>query len=87
MKKRVLLGFVLFIITSHAMAQEREIYREDRDNVPYYFGLSLGYNNSYLHPEKDPVFLQNDSVLSVEPGSSGGLRPGTVGDGSPQQTF
>ena len=68
-----------FIITAvHATAQEKEIYREERDNVPYYFGLSLGYNNSYLHTEKHPLFLQNDSVLSVEPGSSGGIALGLL---------
>ena len=65
------------LFATHAMAQP-EIYRESRDNVPYYFGLSLGYNNSYLHPEKHPVFLQNDSVLSVEPGASGGIALGLL---------
>ncbi len=71
-------GIVLIIFALQASAQEREIYREDRDNVPYYFGLSLGYNRSYLHPEKDALFLQNDSVLSVEPGASGGIALGLL---------
>ena len=68
---------ILVTFTLQATAQ-KEIYRENRDNVPYYFGLSLGYNNSYLHPEKHPLFLQNDSVLSVEPGASGGIALGLL---------
>ena len=35
------MGLAFLIIASQATAQAREIYREDRDNVPYYFGLSL----------------------------------------------
>ncbi len=73
-----LVAVLLFCFISSQLMAQKEIYREDRDNVPYYFGLSLGYNNSYLHPEKDPVFLQNDSVLSVEPGASGGLSLGLL---------
>lgn len=78
-KRFVSLFIVGVIVTLQVSAQkEKEIYREDRDNVPYYFGLSLGYNNSYLHTEKDQVFLQNDSVLSVEPGASGGIALGLL---------
>lgn len=69
--------FLLFLMVKSG-AQDREVYREDRDNVPYYFGLSLGYNRSYLHPEKHPMFLQSDSVLSVEPGASGGIALGLL---------
>ncbi len=69
---------LFFIFLTQRATAQKEIYREDRDNVPYYFGLSLGYNNSYLHPEKHPLFLQNDSVLSVEPGSSGGIVLGLL---------
>lgn len=73
-----LIAFILLVILSSKTMAQKEIYREDRDIVPYYFGLSLGYNSSYLHPEKHPLFLQNDSVLSVEPGASGGIALGLL---------
>jgi hypothetical protein len=41
--------------------------------------MSISYNISTLHPLKHPTFIQNDSVLSVEPGSSGGIALGLVG--------
>ena len=65
--------FITFCLTAQA---QRELNRYNHDALPYYFGLSLSYNNSYLHPEKHPMFLQNDSILSVEPGTSGGLALG-----------
>lgn len=58
---------------------QKEQYRADHDDWPYYFGLSISYNTSTLHPSKDPDFIQNDSVLAVEPGSSGGIALGLVG--------
>ena len=77
--KKPFVAALFFVFLTHQVsAQEHEIYREDRDNVPYYFGLSLGYNRSYLHPEKHPMFLQSDSVLSVEPGASGGISLGLL---------
>ncbi len=76
--KPFVIALFLITIIVQAKAQDKQIYREERDNAPYYFGLSLGYNNSYLHPEKHPLFLQNDSVLSVEPGASGGIALGLL---------
>ncbi|MCU0395805.1 MAG: PorT family protein [Chitinophagaceae bacterium] len=50
----------------------KTLYRTERDAVPYYFGLSLGYASATLHPSKHPYFLQYDSVLVAEPLSSPG---------------
>ena len=72
----ILTGFVLIGISS--VAQSKELNRPDHDNLRYYFGMSLSYNSSTLHPTKHPVFLENDSVLSVEPGSSGGIALGLL---------
>jgi len=73
--RRQIVIFLLIFSFFSARAQ-REINRPNHDLLPYYFGLSLSYNNTYLHPEKHPMFLQNDSILSVEPGTSGGLALG-----------
>ncbi|HEX8277324.1 MAG TPA: porin family protein [Segetibacter sp.] len=62
-----------------AISQEKEEHRPNHDNWPYYFGMSVSYNSSTLHSTKHPAFLQNDSVLAVEPGSSGGIALGLVG--------
>ena len=77
--KTILLIALLFTISPNLFSQEREQNRPNHDDWPYYFGLSLSYNTSTLHPSKHPTFIQNDSVLSVEPGSSGGIALGLVG--------
>src|SRR3954471_20656313 len=73
--RRQIVLFILIFSFLSAQAQ-RELNRPNHELLPYYFGLSLSYNSSYLHPEKRPLFLQSDSVLSVEPGTSGGLALG-----------
>ncbi|HEX8356815.1 MAG TPA: outer membrane beta-barrel protein, partial [Segetibacter sp.] len=62
-----------------ALGQYKEENRPNHDDWPYYFGMSISYNTSTLHPSKHPTFLQNDSVLLVNPGSSGGIALGLVG--------
>jgi hypothetical protein len=71
----VVTGCVLFSIS--AMAQ-KEMNRPNHDDWKYYFGMTLAYNHSYLHPSKHPTFLQNDSVLTAEPGASGGIALGLM---------
>lgn len=78
-RKPLILSAVIAIFSMSAYSQEREENRPNHDQWPYYFGLSISYNSSTLHPSKHPTFLQNDSVLSVEPGSSGGIALGLVG--------
>src|SRR5437764_12194619 len=57
-------------------AQPHELNRPDHDYLPYYFGIYLAYNSTYLHPSKNEKFLYDDSVLTAEPGSSGGVALG-----------
>ncbi len=61
-----------------ANSQYKELNRPNHDNLPYFFGMSISYNHSYLHPSKHPTFIQNDSVLVAEPGSSGGIALGLL---------
>jgi hypothetical protein len=77
MRKQIILGLIGCIFISFAAsAQGIELNRPDHDQVPYYFGIYLAYNSTYLHPTKSPKFLQDDSVLSAEPGASGGVALG-----------
>ncbi|MDB5192583.1 MAG: PorT family protein [Segetibacter sp.] len=76
--KLVLLTCFIFFAKA-GYCQPREQNRPNHDEWPYYFGMSISYNHSYLHPSKDPRFLQYDSILVAEPGSSGGIALGLVG--------
>lgn len=78
-RKAIIICFVTILVSLSAYSQEREENRPNHDDWPYYFGMSISYNSSTLHPSKHPTFIQNDSVLSVEPGSSGGIALGLVG--------
>jgi hypothetical protein len=57
-------------------AQSTELNRPNHDYLPYYFGIYLAYNSTYLHPSKSTKFLHDDSVLTAEPGASGGVALG-----------
>jgi hypothetical protein len=46
----------------------KEIYRENHDDKPYYFGMTLAGVHSFLNPSKTPRFLADDSVLAINPG-------------------
>lgn len=50
----------------------KPLYREERDFKRFYFGLSLGGAQTGLHPSRDIFFLQNDSILTAEPGNGAG---------------
>jgi hypothetical protein len=69
---------ILFCAVSSLQAQ-REIYRSYRDDLPYYFGLTLGYNTSYLHHTKSANFFASDSIMYVNPVASGGITMGLLG--------
>ena len=57
---------------------QKELNRPEHDQLPYYFGLTFGYANMSLHTSKSNRFLQYDSVLTVEPGHSGGVALGLL---------
>src|SRR5205085_3307015 len=78
-KHTVFLVTVVFLFSSSARAQYKEFNRPEHDDLPYYFGIYLAYNTTYLHPSKSYKFLQDDSILTAEPGSSGGVALGFLG--------
>jgi len=69
----------MFVFVGFAKAQYVQLNRPDHDNMPYYFGITLAYNSSYLAATKNIKFVQDDSVFSVEPGASGGISLGLLG--------
>ncbi len=71
MKNRIL-SLALLLLSFSASAQ-RELYREEQDVKPYYFGLTLSSVYSRFHLEHNPNFLEQDTILVAEPGNAPGI--------------
>lgn len=78
LRKQVILLLFIIACCSQSLFAQKEIYRRNHDDLVYYFGLTLGYNYSFLHIDKSPKFLSNDTIMSVDPGSSGGIAMGLM---------
>lgn len=76
LRRHIGLIAVFTVLSCTLNAQIREINRSNHDNLPYYFGIYLAYNKASLHPNKSTKFLQDDSILTAEPGSTGGVALG-----------
>lgn len=81
LRKQITLVAAILLVSLSASAQRYvELNKPNHDNWPYYFGMTLGYTHSYLHPNgRHPRFTEVDSVLTAEPGSSGGITLGLMG--------
>lgn len=80
LRKQIGITAALLLVLFSSKAQYVELNRPNHDEWPYYFGMTLAYTHSYLHPDgRHPIFLANDSVLTAEPGSSGGIALGLLG--------
>ncbi|MES1213972.1 MAG: outer membrane beta-barrel protein [Bacteroidota bacterium] len=67
---------ILSLSCHFSFAQELNL--EDHDNKPYYFGITLGFNQARFQTDLHPRFLQYDSVLVAEPGNAGGFGLGLI---------
>ncbi len=75
LRKQIILFAVSLFIVGNLFAQ-KEQWRSQHDELPYYFGATLGFNTASLSAQKSAKFLQDDSILVAEPASSGGLALG-----------
>ncbi|MBX2926693.1 MAG: outer membrane beta-barrel protein [Saprospiraceae bacterium] len=50
----------------------------DFNQKPYYFGITLGINNSSYKPFRSSGFLQSDSILRIESASGPGFNLGII---------
>lgn len=57
------------------------------DTRPYYFGITLGFNNAFYKMEHVPKFLSDDSVLVTEPLHAAGFDLGLLGNLSLNKRF
>src|SRR5690242_16650121 len=81
LRKQVVLTIVVLLFCAVRVHAQKEIFRRNHDDLTYYFGLTLGYNYSYLHIDKSPLFFNSDTILSAEPGSSAGISMGLLATG------
>jgi hypothetical protein len=77
LRKQVIAAGVLLLTGINAFSQ-REINLPDHDAKPYYFGITLAYNTSYLHAFHNPKFLQSDTIMVAEPKNAGGFGLGLL---------
>ncbi|HET9056545.1 MAG TPA: outer membrane beta-barrel protein [Chitinophagaceae bacterium] len=66
---------------------QREINLPEHDSKPYYFGITLSYNTSYLHASHHSRFLMYDTVMVVEPVNAGGFGLGLLATGRISNRF
>lgn len=78
LRKQVVLPVLSLLFCCAQLRAQSEIFRRNHDDLPYYFGLTLGYNHSFLHISKSSQFLAGDTILTAEPGSSGGIAMGLM---------
>jgi hypothetical protein len=69
----------LTFCSTKSSAQHYEMYNTEHDDLPYYFGISLGYNTSFLHLANSARFIKTDSTLSANSINSSGLNIGLSG--------
>lgn len=81
LRKQIILLLLVQCVTVFSVNAQKQLYRLQREDQPYYFGITLGYNSSYLHQVKSTRFLASDSILTAEPGSSGGIAMGLIATG------
>lgn len=75
--KFLLLSVILFL-SFNVEAQQRELYMEDHDAKPYYFGITLAGSLARFHTELHASFTGQDSIMVAEPLNSGGFALGLL---------
>jgi len=74
-----LLVVVSSLISFSTFAQEKEIFRPEHDDMLYYFGITMGYNSTYLSPTKSNAFLHQNNIKVALPSAGGGIALGFLG--------
>ena len=64
------------IIYSGLVFAQPHLNRANHDNLPFYFGISIGYNNATLQTTRSPAFSGQSDFSRIEPHSSSGLGLG-----------
>lgn len=70
--------FLSLLFFGFDAAAQREIYMEDHDVKPYYFGITLAANSGRFQSHLHPQFLAQDSIMVAQPVNSGGFALGLL---------
>jgi hypothetical protein len=57
--------FISLCISSAALAQSDEVFQPEHDELPYYFGMSIGFSNNYLAFNRANRFFSTVSPSSI----------------------
>jgi hypothetical protein len=64
LRNKISFLFISLCISSAALAQRDEVFQPDHDDLPYYFGMSIGFSNNYLAFNRANRFLATVSPYS-----------------------
>jgi hypothetical protein len=65
LRNKIGLAILCLCISSAALAQRDEVFQPDHDELPYYFGMSIGFSNNYLAFNRANRFLATVSPTSI----------------------
>jgi hypothetical protein len=65
LRNKISFLFISLCISSAAIAQRDEVFQPDHDELPYYFGMSIGFSNNFLAFDRANRFLSTVSSSSV----------------------
>jgi hypothetical protein len=65
LRNKISFLFISLCISSAAIAQRDEVFQPDHDELPYYFGMSLGFSNNYLAFNRANRFLSTVSASNI----------------------
>lgn len=65
LRNKIGIALLCLCISSAAIAQSDEVFQPDHDNLPYYFGMSIGFSNNYLAFNRANRFLATVSPTSL----------------------
>ena len=81
LRKQIITGVLLLCISFASMAQRGEVYQPFHDELPYYLGMSIGVNNSYLNFNRNAEFSNpaTGAVSTINPNNNLALNLGLIG--------
>ncbi len=80
-RHQIILLAVVVLSGVSASAQSGFFSQTERyKDRPYYFGITLGYNQAFYKMDYKPRFINTDTILSIEPIHSSGFSLGLLGN-------
>ena len=74
LRNKIGLALLCLCMSSAAIAQRDEVYRPNHDELPYYFGISVGFANHFSSYNFDERFLYTNNLVQ-DPRSTVKISP------------